>query len=125
MPRNKVSWVWGFEYLDKLWFGDQCAFSHALRLFSRPFETKSIAIDLSDVTGAELQEISKMLGLTIRRSYTAEECINDYGSPVNTDEFVDDRKTYEFHLENVYKVGFTVLNSGGLVYFTMNTMDVA
>lgn len=125
MPGNKVSRVWGLEYLGRVWFGEQCTFSHALRLFSKPFATKSIAIDLSDIADAELQEISKILGLVIQRSYTAEECINDYGTPVNTEEFVTDRKTYEFHLEHFYEVGFTILNSGGLVYFTMNTMDVA
>lgn len=125
MPDKKISRVWGFEYLGRVWFGEQFAFSHVLRLFSKPFATKSIAIDLSDVSDAELHEISKILGLAVRRSYTAEECIKSYGDPVNTDEFVMDRKTYEFHLENAYEVGFTILHSGGLLYFTMNTIDVA
>lgn len=118
---------WSFEYLGKLWFGDTYGFSHAMRLFTSPFKTQSIAIDIGDISDSEISHISKTVGINLVRSLTKEECVQSYGNPVRVERFVDDRKTYAFFIGSGpdYEVGFTILNAGGLLYFTMETYAIS
>jgi hypothetical protein len=118
---------WSFEYLGKLWFGDTYGFSHAMRLFTNPFKTQSIAINFGKISDSEISNISKIIGINLTRSLTKEECFKAYGSPAKVEEFVDDRKTYAFFMGSRpdYEVGFTILNAGGLLYFTMETYAIS
>jgi len=125
LPGRQASFTWSFEYLDRLWLGDTHGFSHAMRPYSSPFRTKSIAIDMQDVSHEALMHLSEQLGIELKPSLTADECLNKYGAPNRIEEYADDRKTYSFMVGPEYEVGFTVLNAGGLVYFTMETSDVA
>jgi hypothetical protein len=127
LPGKDIDRTWGYEYIGKMWLGETHAFSHALRLFSRPFQTRSIALDLSDVSDGELLVVSQKLGLKVLRDYTADQCRADHGAPVEVEGYADDRKTYVYFLGDGpdYEVGFTILNNGGLAYITMDTFDVA
>ena len=125
LPGKSTSFTWSFEYLDRLWLGDTHGFSHAMRPYSSPFRTKSIAIAVEDASGEALVHLSARLGIELKPSLTAEECLERYGTPKRIEEYADDRKTYCFVVGAGYQVGLTVLNAGGLVYFTMETADVA
>lgn len=123
LPGKPVYRVWRFEYLGRLWLGHTHGFSHALSLYSSPFRTKSIALDMQDAPDEQLPRLSALLGVRVDPSLTVQECLNAFGPPVGTYEFTEDRKTYCFVSDPGYQVGFTILNAGGLAYFTMDTVD--
>ena len=109
------------------WLGETCVFSHALRLYSNPFTTKSIALETESLAEAEMLSISEILKIPLQGVWTIADAIARYGNPIKTYEFTGDRKTYVFFLGKNpdYEIGLTILNEGGLVYFTMETFDVA
>lgn len=96
ISRKDTDRVIGYEFLSKLWLGETYAFSHALRLFSSPFKTKSIAITVSDF---EDLTFDFLLGEDLKNFSTRDVCDAKFGEPI--------------------------LNDGGLAYFTMDTTDVS
>ncbi len=54
-------------------------------------------------------------------------CDAKFGEPILIEEFAKDRKTYTYNTTGkvAYEIGFTILNDGGLAYFTMETTDVS
>ncbi|TFY97623.1 hypothetical protein [Ramlibacter humi] len=121
LPGKPVYRVWNFEYLGSHWLGHVHGFSHVLRPYSSPFRTVSIAIDMRDASDEDLRRASARLGMHMDRSLTAQECLDRYGAPLATQEFASDRKTFCFRTSPGYEVGLTILNAGGLVYFTMDS----
>lgn len=71
--------------------------------------------------------ISKVIGINLEETTTAESCATKFGDPIKIYEFTNDRNSYIYVAgsNNEYEVGFTIFNNGGLVYFTMDTQDVA
>lgn len=124
MSRTDTDRVIGYEYLGKLWFGETYAFSHALRLFTSPFKTKSIALTVSDF---EDLTFDFLLGENLKNFSTRDVCDAKFGEPILIEEFAKDRKTYTYNTtgKDAYEIGFTILNDGGLAYFTMETTDVS
>ena len=124
IARTDTDSVAGYEYLDKLWLGETYAFSHALRLFTSPFKTKSIALSISDFPNISFDFL---LGEDLKKFSTRDLCDARFGEPILIEEFAKDRKTYTYNTtgKNAYEIGFTILNDGGLAYFTMETADVA
>jgi hypothetical protein len=124
IARTDTDRVVGYEYLNKLWFGETYAFSHTLRLFTSPFKTKSIALSVSDFANISFDFL---LGEDLKYYSTRDVCDEKFGEPILIEEFAKDRKTYIYNTtgKNAYEVGFTLLNDGGLAYFTMETADVA
>lgn len=122
--RTDTDPVAGYEYLGKLWFGQTYAFSHSLRLFTSPFKTKSIAITVSDFDDVSFDFL---LGEDLRKFSSREVCDDRFGEPILVEEFATDRKTFTYNTsgKDAYEIGFTILNDGGLEYFTMETSDVA
>jgi RNAse (barnase) inhibitor barstar len=126
LEKRDIKRVWFFEYLDKTWFGETYLFSHTLRLYTNPFITKSLAIAPEDLSVSEREKISSLLGIDLSILANKETCDSLFGEPVSIEEFLDDRKTFNyFTKDKAFEIGFTILNNGGLVYFTMETMDVA
>jgi hypothetical protein len=119
--------VWNYEYLGRTWFGETYIFSHALRTYSNPFKTKSIALDIGELSEKEKQQISSKLNLDINSFQSQQNCNLKFGEPISTETYTDDRKTFVYFINGAssYELGFTILNNGGLVYFTMETSDVA
>lgn len=126
IDRN-INRVWNFEYLGRTWFGETYIFSHALRTYSNPFKTKSIALDISELSEKEKQNISSKLNLDIDSFQSQENCNLQFGEPISIETYTDDRKTFVYFTNgsSSYELGFTILNNGGLIYFTMETSDVA
>jgi hypothetical protein len=116
--------VIGYEYLGKLWLGETYAFSHALRLFTSPFKTKSIALTVSDFGDLPFDFL---LGEDLKIFSSRDVCDAKFGEPILIEEFSKDRKTYTYNTtgKDSYEIGFTILNDGGLAYFTMETTDVS
>ena len=127
LPNRDMDRTWGFEYLGKIWIGETHIFSHALRLISKPFTTKSIAIETESLSKEEIQSISEKLEIELVDIKSQEDLFTKFGEPVKIEEFTDDRKTYIFFVGEGpdYEIGFTILNGGEIVYFTMDTFDVA
>ncbi len=124
ISRKYTDRVIGYEYLGKLWLGETYAFSHALRLFTSPFKTKSIAITVSDF---EDLTFDFLLGEDLKNFSNRDVCDAKFGEPILIEEFAKDRKTYTYNTigKNAYEIGFTILNDGGLAYFPMETTDVS
>ena len=124
LGRTDTDNVVSYEYLGKTWFGQTYGFSHALRLYSSPFKTKSVAIAPNDV---KLEKLTFLLGKDLSEFHRIEDCNSTFGEPIMVEEFAEDRKTCTYFVENEssYELGFTIRNVGGLEYFTMETSDIA
>ena len=122
-----INRVWSYEYLGRTWFGETYIFSHVLRTYSNPFKTKSIALSISELSEKEKQKISSKLNLDINSFQSQESCNLQFGEPISIETYTDDRKTFVYFIDGLssYELEFTILNNGGLVYFTMETSDVA
>ncbi len=126
LENRKLFKAWNTEYLGRTWLGEEYIFSHALRLYSKPFTTKSLAIELEAINISEINRISLALEIDLSAMNSKNDCDNLFGEPIATKVYMDDRKTYVyFTAGKEYEVTFTIYNKGGLVYFTMATMDVA
>jgi len=127
LPGRDIDRTWGYEYLGRVWLGETYVFNHALKLYSKPFTTKSIAIETGSLNLGELKTVSNIIGIELLEIKSLEDLVSIFGAPVKVEEFTDDRKTYVFFVGEPpdYEIGFTILNKGGLVFFTMDTFDIA
>lgn len=111
----------GWEFMGDHWIGEAIGFTEWLRLEVKPEETKSISINLDDFDSEELNNIFNTLKVPLKAGMSFEKIKNILGTPLNTESFVADRKSYEFIVgtKDEYYVSCTVINKTGLSYFVM------
>ena len=126
LPGKEIYRVFDYQYIGKTWFGETCVFNHTLRLFSSPFKTKSIAISIDGLEANELKHVSDIFGIDLGSISNLKNVIELFGEPHSVYKKVDDRETYNVYSANKdFELGFTILNVGQLIYFTMDTIDVS
>ena len=110
-----------WEFMDDYWIGEAFGFSEWLRLEVQPGETQSISINLEDFDLDELNKIFNTLKVPLKPGMTYEEIKKILGTPLNTQSFVANRRSYEFIVGNKdeYYVSCTVVDKVGFTYFVM------
>ena len=110
-----------WEYEEELWVGEACGFTEVLRLARDPKVVRSVAVDLTDLPSRAQARLWNALGVPLRHGMTSRQIFALLGRPRRTKSFVPNRLTYEFRIGSRwrYRISCTVLEKGGLVYFTM------
>lgn len=119
--KDQLESLTGWEFMGDYWIGEAIGFTEWLRLEVKPEETKSISINLDDFDSDELSNIFKTLKIPLKAGMTSEEIKKILGTPLNTESFVADRKSFDFIVGNKdeYYVSCTVVDKIGFTYFVM------
>jgi hypothetical protein len=109
--------TWRYEGIGFTWFG---------RLEAKPRVTAGLEIVFEELSGASAKRILRAAGLPVSAGMRLAELRRRLGSPVSTEQFVSDRKTYVFLIgsRNRYRVGCTVRRRHGLIHVSVIREDV-
>ena len=115
-----------WEWMGGQWYCDGVGFTWFGRLHDMPKETGGLEVDLAELPERVWSRILESLHLPLRAGMTFESLASILGQPLETQTFVEDRKTYEFRVGSVhpYGVSCTVLDDGGLIFVSVIREDV-
>ncbi len=121
---KEIAEVEGWEYLGQVWVGEALGFSEWLRLAEDPDVLRSISLELTDLPARVVTTILHTLGLPLKPAMRLPAIEKILGESLAIEARLDDRKTYSFRCgtREIYELGCTVLNQGGLIYLTMIRM---
>ena len=110
-----------WEFMDQLWVGEAIGFSEWLCFEERPTELGLLALDLNGLPDAGCRAVLQALDLPLAKGMSIAEIETVLGQADRTNQFVPDRKSYDFLVTNgePYHISCTVLNDGGLSYLVV------
>lgn len=122
---SEIRTLKNWEFMGQLWIGEAVGFSEWLRLMTTPHSLGSIALDLCDLPDELVSSILSEIELPLRRGMTLSEVEAILGSPIDSQNFVPDRQSFDFHVpgQSRYDISCTLLNDGGLAYLVVTIAD--
>jgi len=95
---------WWYEGLGFTWFG---------RLGRDPAKTAAVELSLPELSVSQLAVLSTALAFPVKHGMSLREVTELLGQPVSSEQFVPDRKSYDFQVssESAYRVSATIRNA--------------
>ena len=107
-----------WQFMGREWIGEANGFTEWLRPVDDPSRLGSLALDLAQLDEVVAGEILDQLGLALRLGMTLTEVVGVLGDQIDTQQFVPDRRSYDFHVDSPdgYSVSCTIKDDDGLIY---------
>lgn len=124
--KEEIDLLVDWEYMDGMWIGEGVGFSTFLRPYNKPNCLGSIELDMIDLSNEVVTSVLQKVMLPLEKEMSAEQINGWLGPPVNTVQFVADRRTYEYSVGRKYRylVSCTVHESQGLIFVGIMRQDM-
>ena len=114
-----------WQFMGRQWIGEAVGFTEWLRPHDDPERLGSLALDLVDLPSEVALSVLKHLGLPLRPGMTYPEVVAELGSPIKSQQFQPDRRSYYFELgsDDRYSLSCTVHEQDGLIYLVVMSVS--
>jgi hypothetical protein len=121
LPHAELAELANWEFMDHTWVGEALGFSEWLRLASDPVVLRSLALDFSEFPEVAATAVLNAIELPVRPGMQAADLRSVLGEPVEEQNFVAGRVTYDFAIVGPprYSVSCTVAERRGLTYLVV------
>jgi len=113
----------GWQFMGRVWVGEAIGFSEWLRPDDDPARLGSLALDLRDLPPGLIERVLDRLQLPLSPGMDLAMIRGQLGDPVGTQQFVSDRRSFDFNIEG-YAISCTVHDADGLIYIVVMPLAV-
>ena len=116
----------GWEWMGHDWWYEGIGFTWFGRLEREPSRTAAFELSLSELSADQLAVLSSALAFPIHHGMSLPELTALLGKPVSSEQFVPDRKSYDFQVssESGYMVSATIQKGSGLIHVSALAADL-
>lgn len=117
-PEARIVEHKGWEWMGHDWWYEGIGFTWFGRLERDPSKTAAFELSLTELSVDQLAVLSRALALPVKHGMSLPELTSLLGHPVSSEQFVSDRRTYDFRVSSdiSYIVSATIQERSGLIH---------